>query len=384
MSKFNFKHQILFFKVIQHSLKAVFYFVLIGGLATVILETTGGEDSFFGFDLPVGLSQLLRSVRQATSGLAALLCAYQAAFYTLELEGKKGHAGATAGLAGYLLVCLEPKGQTYSFSQPLLGENGIFLALVYGYVCGKLFSFSQSFLAYVSKKCHKQTVPQATWLPLGVNLLLALGLNQIRQFLVTDLWFTSHAQGGLAIIFLSLQSALEKWLGLLGLADADSFFEDITVTKNFHYALKHYGQLSQVPTPITAYSSYYCYGKLALLGLVIALFYLGYQKMGWLCLVPSFWGYDLAVNTGVPVILNPFLLIPSLLVPALNTVIAMVGIKSRVISPGVYPPLDGTPIILRSFVATNGQVSSLVFSLWITLLDSLVFYLWIKKRGSVC
>ena len=76
---------------------------------------------------------------------------------------------------------------------------------------------------------------------------------------------------------------------------------------------------------------------------------------------------------GIPLILNPLYLLPIILIPALNELIAAAAISLNLIMPTVYPVLGGTPGVLVSFFGSNGNWPSFIFTILLFIMDILIF-----------
>ena len=99
-------------------------------------------------------------------------------------------------------------------------------------------------------------------------------------------------------------------------------------------------------------------GSGSALSLVIAMLFFCKSKriteLGKLSIVPSFFGINEPVVFGLPIVLNPTMLIPFILVPTINIIISYVAM-----SIGIVPICSGinipwtTPVIISGFLATN-------------------------------
>ena len=78
------------------------------------------------------------------------------------------------------------------------------------------------------------------------------------------------------------------------------------------------------------------------------------KELGKLALVPGIFGINEPIVFGLPIVLNPTIIIPFILVPTINIVLSYM-----VMSIGLIPPCNGvnipwtTPIIISGFLATN-------------------------------
>ena len=89
-------------------------------------------------------------------------------------------------------------------------------------------------------------------------------------------------------------------------------------------------------------------------------------ELGKLALIPGIFGINEPIVFGLPIVLNPTLLIPFVLVPALNILIAYAAMAAKLvpICSGVNIPWT-TPVIISGFLATNWAGAVLQFLLLI-------------------
>lgn len=101
------------------------------------------------------------------------------------------------------------------------------------------------------------------------------------------------------------------------------------------------------------------------------------KKVGRLGLVPAFFGISEPLKFGLPMILNPILLIPMVLTPVVSVILSyfaiVIGFLPR--PNGVSVP-SGTPELLRPFF-TSG-VRGVIFGLFLLLVCALIYYPFVK------
>lgn len=107
------------------------------------------------------------------------------------------------------------------------------------------------------------------------------------------------------------------------------------------------------------------------LSLIIAMLFFCKSKriteLGKLSLIPGIFGINEPIVFGLPIVLNPTMLIPFMLVPTMNIVISYLAMAARLvpICNGIQIPWT-TPIIVSGFLATN-WVGSLLQGLLLIL-----------------
>lgn len=78
------------------------------------------------------------------------------------------------------------------------------------------------------------------------------------------------------------------------------------------------------------------------------------KELGKLSLVPGIFGINEPIVFGLPIVLNPTIIIPFILVPTVNIILSYIAM-----SVGLFPPCNGinipwtTPVIISGFLATN-------------------------------
>lgn len=82
---------------------------------------------------------------------------------------------------------------------------------------------------------------------------------------------------------------------------------------------------------------------------------------------------------GIPVVLNVKLLIPFLLAPALNAIIAYVAMSTGIVhaTVGIVIPWTMPPII-SGFLATGSHISGAVLQIFLLVLDTLLYLPFVK------
>lgn len=113
-------------------------------------------------------------------------------------------------------------------------------------------------------------------------------------------------------------------------------------------------------------------GSGILLGLIIAILLISNNKRtikvaNW-SIMPVFFGANMPLILGLPLILNPIYFIPFLLTPIINLTISGILMALKLIPVIVYPVLEGTPGILVPFVGSGGNIAMLVYSLFLLIL----------------
>ena len=77
-------------------------------------------------------------------------------------------------------------------------------------------------------------------------------------------------------------------------------------------------------------------------------------ELGKLALIPGIFGINEPIVFGIPIVLNPTLIIPFILVPTLNIIISYLAMAAKIVPvcSGIAIPWT-TPPIISGFLATN-------------------------------
>ena len=81
---------------------------------------------------------------------------------------------------------------------------------------------------------------------------------------------------------------------------------------------------------------------------------------------------------GIPVALNVIYLVPFIIAPIINVLVAAILLYFKVIPPSVYPVPTGTPSILYAFVGSAGSLRTLVLAILLFAMDVLIYIPFVK------
>ena len=89
------------------------------------------------------------------------------------------------------------------------------------------------------------------------------------------------------------------------------------------------------------------------------------------------------VAVGLPTILNPIYLIPFVISPILNMLLGSVAIWFKLFPPLVYPIPNGTPGVLGPLMGTGGNISALIFTIFLVIVDAVIYLPFVKLGNEV-
>lgn len=402
-----------FFRVIQRTFTVLFPFILLGSFAQVLEFSLLYPDGFLGNLLSLSewlphykaANQALGSIYMLTVGLISVLAALLTAKQTAKLAGRDGQMAGLTGMLVFLALCYQPNtgvnkaaGQ-FNFRLDLLGFNGLLLGLVLGYVVGLLFKYLTPPIEkvednrFLSNRSFQALLPLtlALVLAVGANLLLGL-LYKYQVFTVIDNWLQSNAlksQNILSVTFFAWISLLFSWIGLSGPYANNTFDSDQSALKNLSYALTH-SDLNQIPDKYNANTLYFSFGMVAgtgaTLALALALMLVvkrkNERKLAYWSVGPVLFNSTSALMIGLPVLFNPFYVLPFTLIPLFNIFVGALALKLGLL-PAVYPVLLSTPGPLYAFIGTNGSWPVLCFTLVLVVIDVLLYIPFVKFAERV-
>ena len=122
------------------------------------------------------------------------------------------------------------------------------------------------------------------------------------------------------------------------------------------------------------------------LGLTLVMLFLAksaqYRQLGKLAIVPNLFNINEPILFGTPIVMNPLMAVPFIIVPPLNALILYFTISSEIIPPmgGVMPPWT-TPPVFSGFLI--GGIPYAIMQLVIIVIGALVYFPFFKKADAL-
>lgn len=269
-----------------------------------------------------------------------------------------------------------------------LGAEGLFVAMIVGLLVGELFS------RFAATDRLKITMPEqvpsnvARSFSVVIPIILVLVIFSILNYLIilvapdglNELIFRViqtplQNMGGniFAVLTFALISNLLWVMGIHGpntiAAVRDPIFAPMGL-ENLDYVAEH-GTTWGVPYPIqwgSMNDGFGNYGGSGMtLGLVIAILIVSkradYKKLAKLSLAPGLFNINEPMVFGLPIVLNPILIIPFVLTPMVNIMIGYFFTVTELIPPIGYTVPWTTPGPLIPFLGAGGSVAGLLVGL---------------------
>ena len=184
--------------------------------------------------------------------------------------------------------------------------------------------------------------------------------------------------------------SVSAWVGNSSVYNEIGFISDPDAIINLNSALGS-GTTSSIPKLFTDTNLYAAYGGLAGLGgtlaLIVAILWKSAsdkdQNIGIRSIFPALFNHGVPAMVGIPVFLNLIYLVPFIVVPLVNVLLAAVLLYFKIVPPAVYPVPAGTPNILYAFVGTAGSIRALTASIALFVLDILIYVQFVKLDNRV-
>ena len=355
----------------------------------------------FGIYLSTGMTYV-------TFGMFGIYAAYLISIYPPRLVGRDSKtAGRTAIVALlFMSYIYNPRlDSTFalSFNRRVLDVNSFLIAILVGYGVGQVFHWLGKNYLSVSYE-HVHLIKERTYnalLPVSVSLIFAIMIGSVFYFAQVRLLSSTNFRS----IVARIQSTNNPWFSipwtmLISFLDWGGIGSPLDSLGN---VVNSGAQAANMNAALTAGSSwnipYKClgssllqsYGMMGCAGTALALMIVIFLyskdhsdlRLAKLNLVQVLFNSGVGFFTGLPVALNPIYALPFTIVPGINMLLATGAIALHIVPPSGYLMLQGTPGLLNSFVATNGSVAALLFSLALLILDVLIWIPFYKLSVAI-
>lgn len=390
--------------------------IIVGSLAMVIayLPITAWTDWLSA----TGLSSYLSKISNCSFGIMSLIASFGVARSYADQLGVDGVSAGIISVSGFLILtpmtsslsgdAASVTGFTEGLPLSYMGSSGLFVALVVGIFSALIFA---SLIKHNVSIKMPDAVPPAVaksfsaLLPGAIILFVwlvvlyvfdTLGFPNIHSVLATVIGTPLSLVGATlpGTILVVMLNSLFWFFGVHGGNIANTPFSPIWLA-NAEANLVAYQAGETLPNIIT--SSFmdnfvFMGGGGATLGLVIAISLLALRKgsskttktMAPLVLTPGIFNINEPALFGLPIVMNVSMLIPFMLVPAINVVVCYFAMSSGIVplTTGVVASWTMPPII-SGFITTNSILGSLLQAVCICI-DAAVylpFYLVVEKQN---
>ena len=407
-------YQLPFILVMRRTMLMLFPFAVLGSIASVfnvsILSRTGFIGNVFYITqwLPhvARIRSMFAAFSMMTVKILAVLAAYQAGSQTARLYHKNPEMTGMTGMLAFLIIALRPVQRQYgpqtflqfSVNNNLMGIQGLLIGILIGFITGQIFRiFNRKPISIRSdsfSRAYRTIIP--VMITLGVAIIVNQLIIQAYKYQIPSgisnyyQALSSKKHGLIMTLILGAWSSFLAWLGLSGPYNHANFNDDPAAVADLTYALKHHSPWN-VPykyTQTTLYHSFGTFGGVgSTLALVIAIIIVArtsrYHQVARWAVFPTLFNANQPILLGIPVLFNPIFLVPFVVTPVVNMLIAALAIHFQIMPPVTYPsPLD-TPGALSAFIGTGGNFMALLIGILIMTLDVLIYIPFVKLFEQV-
>ena len=395
-----------FIQIVQKTLVSIFPFLLLVTIVVVFSEAVFNERGYLNrlfdiSDLLPGFRLLERTISNFAvllAGLTSPITCYFAAKYTARSYGcNSGTVGITALIFNLIINSQElftmqiNDGALTRINLPV--SFNLFLTICTGYLIGQIFRLSSHKDDQIVDENYvyrpRSILPVFICLVIAIilSLIFTIG-NKYNVFSIIE----TYINGFLTVSSDILQSfintftrSISAWIGNSKPYHETGFESDTNAIANLNAALTSKGS-GNIPHLFSDTNLYAAYGGVAGLGGTLALIVAiicksSNQKnknIAIRCIFPSMFNQGTATMVGIPVSFNIIYLVPFIIAPLINVLIAAVLLYFKVIPPAVYPVPSGTPSILYAFVGTAGSVRALVVAIILFTVDIIIYIPFVK------
>ena len=393
-------------KAVSTAFNMIMPLIIIGAIFSLVSTLSiGGYQAFLQSS---GIGKILALVGKFTTDLMALYVAFAAGYAYVRNEGMNNDAipsGLLSVLAFFIMTPLTEvminEVPTTDLSFDYLGSKGLFTALLVGLLVGFIYTF-------VTKKGWVIKMPDgvpptvaksfSALIPGFVITGIFLVINGIFNAL-TGATFSEWLYSVLAAPLSALSGSVITFLVLLFICQVFWFFgiHGGQVTIPFMMILfmqagvenqAAFGTGQPMQNIVTVGFLYFLMlggaGNTMGLALDMLLFSKSkrYKSLGKLCILPSICNINEPVIFGMPIILNPVMAIPFLLVPQITAIITYFAMNLGLVSlPRIALGATGTPLILDGWMIAG--LSGIILEVILIALTAIIYYPFFRVQDHM-
>lgn len=393
-------------KAVSTAFNMIMPLIIIGAIFSLVSTLSiGGYQAFLQSS---GIGKILALIGKFTTDLMALYVAFAAGYAYVRNEGMNNDAipsGLLSVLAFFIMTPLTEvminEVRTTVLSFDYLGSKGLFTALLVGLLVGFIYTF-------VTKKGWVIKMPDgvpptvaksfSALIPGFVITGIFLVINGIFNAL-TGATFSEWLYSVLAAPLSALSGSVITFLVLLFICQVFWFFgiHGGQVTIPFMMILfmqagvenqAAFGTGQPMQNIVTVGFLYFLMlggaGNTMGLALDMLLFSKSkrYKSLGKLCILPSICNINEPVIFGMPIILNPVMAIPFLLVPQITAIITYFAMNLGLVSlPRIALGATGTPLILDGWMIAG--LSGIILEVILIALTAIIYYPFFRVQDHM-
>lgn len=372
--------------------------IIIFGSIFVVLANLPFLDKLIGEDAYQAYQQALSPASQATLTIMGLFVIMGIGYKMVEQRGGEAIYGAAVSIAAFLILTPQMLGDTANvIPTSVLGAEGMFLGIFTAFIAAELYQL------FVSKNLTikmPQGVPSAVsrsfsaLIPISLTLAIFLAIrilfgftpyDTVQNFIYTIIQapLTSLGSGLPATIIAVLLIQVFWFFGLHGQIIINSIFDPIWYALNNQNYEAFQSGADVLPNIVTKqFIDTFIVGiggSGMTLAVLLAIFVVAKSRqlkdLGKLGIGSGLFNVNEPVIFGMPIIMNPLVIIPWLLAPVIVAIVTYtlmsIGFVPR--PAGVIVPWT-TPALLSGYLATGNKLMGTVMQL---INMGIVFIIWL-------
>lgn len=353
--------------------------LLIGSLFMVIAALPfPGWEAWLG---EMGITDYLWKGVSSSFGLIGLVSSFGIAYSFARQYKVDGIAAGIVSLSAFITVTPFVEG---GLPESFMGAQGLFVAILLALISGYVYQWCIHHNIHIKmpeavppavSRSFSAIIPGAIVITSSLfiyGLLDSLSLPNLHEIARVVLGGPLGLLGdnviGFAIV--TILNSLFWFVGLHGGNVVNAVIKPIWIANLDANRLAHAAgeELPHIFTSVFADHFVFLGGGGATLGLVIALFYLSRKKqasqqakaLAPITLTPGLFNINEPTMFGLPIVLNPMLLLPFVLAPLANLLIAWISMAVGLVPLTYIDPGWTMPPIISGFLATNSVMGSLL------------------------
>ncbi len=376
--------------------------------SSLIFKADGILSWMLSNDVLASLRSLCSMVTNGTNNIISIMIGPSIAFYLVRYKKFENPMGAVATALASMIILMplqvsakvgEASGMVTGFFQTkYTGTNGILLGMFVGLLVTDFYIFLSN-----NKKLQIKMpagVPEATVRSFNVMIptcLVCFTVGIISY--VFSLFGTDAYQFVMSVIQAPLKGLATSPAGYIFVSAIANFCFTLGIHSSVvnNVALRPFlsGNFSEnvaavaegLTAPHIISDAFMAYDKRlggagCTLALVIAIFFVSKKKqnreMAKIGAIPSLFNIGEPMIFGLPIMLNPFLMIPYVLAPIACEIIAYFATVIGFVQPlAIYTP-NTTPIILSGFLAGAGDIKVCILQVVLLVVATLIYMPFIK------
>lgn len=374
----------MIFRVVRDGLVRIIPVLIIGAFS-LILQTFPVEayKTFIATFLDGFLLKLFEVVYSATFGVLSVYMTYSIARSFMKIQSNDKIVGGGAIIASLMCFFILAGAYLPDFGTDNMGPKSMFLALLSGLGASALYMFffrlfqkyRRNYYTVGSDRAFNRML--STVLPIAIvalifalinTLVIIFGVDSFRTLLANafDAMFSVGGTGFIKGFFFVMLSSLLWFFGIHGSDTLEGVMQTYFVPGLSENQAAVESSLA--PTAILTKEFFDCFvlmgGCGATICLLIAILLFSKNRarkgLGFTAAFPMIFNINELMVFGLPIIFNPIMLIPFLLVPLVCYSIGYVAIAAGIVPMITHEVAWTTPIILGGYYATGSVAGSIL------------------------